>query len=84
MPKENNVLKFPCIGVARRAAELISAAEIHACARTEERNRIAAITGCEEAKGCESLASHMAMNTELSLEEAKKILGFIGRACALE
>lgn len=39
-----------------------------------ERERIAAITGCEEAKGRASLASHLAFKTGLSVAEAKEML----------
>jgi len=51
-----------------------SAADAAATARSAERARIAAITGSEEAKGREALATHLAMQTELSADEAKKIL----------
>lgn len=43
-------------------------------ARTAERTRIQAITGCDEAKGRESLATHFAMETDMSPEAAKKAL----------
>jgi hypothetical protein len=39
-----------------------------------ERERIAAITGCEEAKQRTSLARHIAHDTDMSLEAAKKML----------
>lgn len=44
-------------------------------AKTAERARISGIQGCEEAKGRETLANHLAMNTEMSVDEAKTILG---------
>lgn len=43
-------------------------------ARTAERTRVSGIIGCEEAKGRESLANHLAMKTEMSVDEAKAIL----------
>lgn len=43
-------------------------------ARNAERSRIAAITGCDEAKDRAKLASHLAMNTEMSVDDAKKVL----------
>lgn len=43
-------------------------------ARKAERARVAGITGCEEAKGRETLASHIAMNTEMSVDDAKAML----------
>lgn len=44
-------------------------------ARTAERARISGIQNCEEAKGREQLASHLALNTDMSLDQAKGILG---------
>jgi len=43
-------------------------------ARLDERARISGIQSCEEAKGRESLATHLAMNTEMSVDSAKAIL----------
>lgn len=42
--------------------------------RQAERTRIAGITGCEEAAGKSALANHLALNTELSVDDAKAIL----------
>lgn len=39
-----------------------------------ERTRIAGIQNCEEAKGREALATHLALNTSMSVEDAKGIL----------
>ena len=41
---------------------------------TEERQRIAAILSCEEARGREELARALALETDLTLEAATKIL----------
>jgi signal peptide peptidase SppA len=49
-------------------------AQMRAEAARDERARMSAITGCEEAKGREGLANHLAMNTEMSAEQAKGIL----------
>lgn len=43
-------------------------------ARVAERARIAGITGSDEAKGREPLATHLAMNTDMSVDAAKAIL----------
>lgn len=45
-----------------------------AAARVAERERMSAITGCDEAKDKPKLASHIAMNTEMSVDDAKKML----------
>ena len=45
-----------------------------ATARTDERSRIQAITGHEQANGRESLANHLAFNTDMSVDEAGKVL----------
>lgn len=43
-------------------------------ARKAERERISAIQTCAEAEGKTKLANHLALNTELSVEDAKAIL----------
>lgn len=43
-------------------------------ARTEERARYGAITQSPEAKGRESLARHLALETELTVEQAAQVL----------
>ncbi len=42
--------------------------------RTAERARVSGIQSCDEAKGRTALASHLAFNTEMSVEAAKAIL----------
>lgn len=49
-------------------------AQASADARTAEKARMAGIINCEEAKGKEAMANHLAMNTDMSLEAAKGIL----------
>lgn len=43
-------------------------------AAANERARVQGITMCEEAKGREALANHLAFNTSMSVEDAKKTL----------
>jgi signal peptide peptidase SppA len=47
-----------------------------------ERERIGAILGCEEAKGREASASHLALSTDLSLDAAKGVLAGLQPASA--
>lgn len=47
---------------------------IAASARQAERERMSAIIGCDEAKDKSKLANHIAMNTEMSVDDAKKML----------
>lgn len=49
-------------------------AQAQAEAAKAERARVSGIQQCEEAKGRETLASHLAFNTSMSVEEAKAIL----------
>ena len=49
-------------------------AEAKAEGRTEERARISAVLGSDEAKGRTSLAGHLAFETDMSADEAKKLL----------
>lgn len=42
--------------------------------KADERTRIRAITGCDEAKGRDALASHIAFNTDMSVDDAKGML----------
>lgn len=51
-----------------------AAAEAANSARVAERARISGIQGCEEAKGRSALANHLAMNTNMSVDDAKAIL----------
>lgn len=43
-------------------------------AATAERNRISAIMGCDEAKGRDSLANHLAFKTDMSVDDARVLL----------
>lgn len=51
-------------------------------ARKAERARVNGILTCEEAKGREALAQHLAMNTEMSVDEAKAMLNVAPKADA--
>lgn len=43
-------------------------------AKLSERQRVGAIMSCDEAKGRQTLANHIALNTDLSVDDAKKML----------
>lgn len=58
-------------GADTQAATQAAAAS---AAKTAERTRIQGILGCEEAKGREQMANHLAMNTDMSVEDAKKLM----------
>lgn len=49
-------------------------------ARIAERARVSGIVGSEEAKGREALANHFAMNTDMSVEDAKAALAVAPKA----
>lgn len=51
-----------------------SAAQVVADAKKAERDRVAGIVNCEEAQGKSALANHLALNTELSVDDAKAIM----------
>lgn len=60
---------------ATNATALAAATEKAAAdARVAERQRMAGITGSEEAKGRSTLANHLAMNTNMSVDDAKAVL----------
>ena len=60
--------------VAPETAAIADENAVKAAAANAERERIAAITGCEEANGRASLASHLAFKTGMSVDEAKATL----------
>jgi signal peptide peptidase SppA len=68
-------------GADTQAATQAAAAS---AAKTAERTRINGILSCEEAKGREQMANHLAMNTEMSVDEAKKLLAVAPVAKAAE
>lgn len=62
-------------GADTQAADQAAAVQKAATdARLAERARVSGITSCEEAKGRTTLANHLAMNTEMSVEDAKGVL----------
>jgi signal peptide peptidase SppA len=68
-------------GVTQGTATMAAAvAEATKAGATAERTRIQAITGLEEAKGRETFASHLAMNTAHTVEEAKGLLAAAPKA----
>lgn len=70
----------PKVEAPASEAPLITAAQAREnadnanAARTAERQRVQGITTCEEAKGRETLAAHLAYQTDMSVEDAKKML----------
>jgi signal peptide peptidase SppA len=64
------------------AAPAASAAIDPAAAQQAERQRCQGIVGCEEAKGKEQLANHLAFNTTMSVDDAKKTLAASGLSTA--
>lgn len=61
-------------GAEQLAATQAAAANAASEARIAERARVAGIMGCEDAKGRSALANHLAMNTDMSVEQAKAVL----------
>lgn len=57
-------------------------AKAQADAAKAERARVSGIQTCEEAKGRESLASHLAFNTDMTIDAAKAILAAAPKADA--
>jgi len=62
------------LAAEQQAAQQAAVTEAASTARTAERARISGIQSCEQAKGREALASHLALNTDMSLEAAQGIL----------
>lgn len=60
---------------ATAAANATAVTEAANAARIAERARVSGIVGCEEAKGKSALANHLAMNTDMSVDQAKAVLG---------
>ncbi len=56
------------------APDTAALATATASGKTDERARIKAITGSEEAKGRDTLANHIAFNTDMSVDDAKGML----------
>lgn len=61
----------PVAAVAPDPAALAAAANT---ARTAEKERVKSVMSCDEAKDKTALASHLALNTDLSLDDCKPIL----------
>lgn len=64
-------------GAEQLAATAAAAQQAAQEARIAERARVSGIVGCEEAKGREKLANHLAMNTDMTVDAARAVL-----ACA--
>lgn len=68
-------------GASNNAAPAtVDAAAAATQARQAERARVNGILTCEEAKGRDTLANHIAMNTEMSVDDAKKMLAAAPKA----
>lgn len=64
--------------VAAAAAPAVDTAKLTTDAQATERQRIDSILSCEEAKGRTALASHFALKTGMSVEDAKAALAAAG------
>lgn len=73
-PKEQASTTTPAPAAATPAAATPSA--------SDEKQRIKGIQGCDEAKGREQLASHLAFETNMSVTEAKALLAASPKAAA--
>ena len=61
--------------------------EVEARAKADEqtgRGRIKAILECDEAKGREPMARHLALETDMSVEQSKQILSKTAKATRLD
>jgi capsid assembly protease len=67
---------------AKENAQQQTTEQAAAEARVAERARVSAIMGCDEAKGRETLANHLAMNTDMSADAAKAVLAAAPKADA--
>jgi signal peptide peptidase SppA len=72
----------PAAAAAPVISTPVAAADNSAEARTAERARISGILGCAEAKSNHVLATHLAMNTSMSLVDAQATLAAAGPAAA--
>ena len=61
-------------GTTQAAADQAAISKAASDAKIAERARVNGILGCEEAKGRTELANHIAMNTDMSVDEAKAML----------
>ncbi len=68
------------VGPAPTASAAVDAAAIQAEAGT----RIQSILGCDEAKGREAMANHLAFQTQMSADEAKALLAASPKASTLD
>lgn len=66
----------------QQQANTVDVAAVQQAAINAERARISGITGSEEAKGRESLANHLAFNTNMSVDEARALLAVAPKADA--
>lgn len=72
---------------AKADAEAATKAEAEKKAKSgavSDRERVKAILGCEEAKGREQMAQHIALETDLTLDQAKGVLAKSPKASKLD
>lgn len=69
-------------GAGQQAATGKTTEQVASEARVAERARVSGIMSCEEAKGREALANHIAMNTDMSVDSAKAMLSASPKAQA--
>lgn len=69
----------PAPAAAPAAAAGAPAVTDAAAIQKAERERVSGILGCEEAAGRTKLANHLAMNTDMSLADAKAMLAVSGK-----
>lgn len=74
MPNENTGPDAQTTAAQQEATQKAATDKAAADARVAERTRVSGIMGCDEAKGRESLANHIAMNTDMTLADAKAML----------
>jgi capsid assembly protease len=81
---EVNRMEKPTTAAESKPVETVNVAEVQAAARKSERERISAILSAEEATGREGMATHLAFSTEMSADDAKKLLAAAPKAEALK
>lgn len=74
LAEAGNAVKVAEAAVAAAEAEATKAAPDAASIITAERERVSAILECDEAKGRTALASHLALKTSMSVEDARAAL----------
>lgn len=74
LSKKGNTMSDDTTKPEANAATEQKLAEARQAAAKAERERVAGIQNCEEAKGRAKMAAHLALNTSMSVEDAKALL----------